>query len=151
MMIKVNLFLAILRIRTITSFKLNTGSANIIINFLIKLKNLWTWKTWLIMNSEEIGKLAFIVVYVNVRFPIPVTDNYTMTTDIQKKNNSCTLYAILKGVNFGSHIFDKSSIFGGPTYMVWHKGIVYSSLITGPSILDLEHVHYMNRVMIKGP
>lgn len=41
MMIKVNLFLAILlRIRTITSFKLNTGSANIIINFLIKLKNL---------------------------------------------------------------------------------------------------------------
>lgn len=41
------------------------------------------------MNSEAIGKLAFIVVYVNVRFPIPVTDNYTMTTDIQKKNNSC--------------------------------------------------------------
>lgn len=75
MMIKVNLFLAILlRIRTITSFKLNTGSANIIINFLIKLKNLWTWKTWLIMNSEAIGKLAFIVVYVNARFPIPVTD-----------------------------------------------------------------------------
>lgn len=75
MMIKVNLFLAILlRIRTITSFKLNTGSANIIINFLIKLKNLWTWKTWPIMNSEAIGKLAFIVVYVNARFPIPVTD-----------------------------------------------------------------------------
>lgn len=37
------------------------------------------------MNSEAIGKLAFNVVYVNVRFPIPVTDNYTMTTDIQKK------------------------------------------------------------------
>lgn len=76
MMIKVNLFLAILlRIRTITSFKLNTGSANIIINFLINWKNLWTWKTWLIMNSEEIGKLAFNVAYnVNARFPIPVTD-----------------------------------------------------------------------------
>lgn len=75
MMIKVNLFLAILRIRTITSFKLNTGSVNIIINFLIKLKNLWTWKTWPIMNSEAIGKLAFNVVYnVNARFPIPVTD-----------------------------------------------------------------------------
>lgn len=76
MMIKVNLFLAILlRIRTITSFKLNTGSANIIINFLIKLKNLWTWKTWPIMNSEAIGKLAFNVAYnVNARFPIPVTD-----------------------------------------------------------------------------
>lgn len=37
------------------------------------------------MNSEAIGKLAFNVVYVNVRFPISVTDNYTMTTDIQKK------------------------------------------------------------------
>lgn len=75
MMIKVNLFLAILlRIRTITSFKLNTGSANIIINFLINWKNLWTWKTWPIMNSEAIGKLAFNVVYVNARFPIPVTD-----------------------------------------------------------------------------
>lgn len=93
MMIKVNLFLAILlRIRTITSFKLNTGSANIIINFLIKLKNLWTWKTWPIMNSEAIGKLAFNVVYVNARFPIPVTDIvYYMTTDILKKNNVCTL------------------------------------------------------------
>lgn len=45
------------------------------------------------MNSEEIGKLAFIVVYVNARFPIPVRDiQYTMTTDIQvKKNKSCTL------------------------------------------------------------
>lgn len=87
MMIKVNLFLAILRIRTITSFKLNTGSANIIINFLIKLKNLWTWKTWLIMNSEAIGKLAFNVVYVNARFPIPVDRCSILWQPIYRKKN----------------------------------------------------------------
>lgn len=38
MMIKVNFFLVILRIRIIIFFKLNIGFVNIIINFLIKLK-----------------------------------------------------------------------------------------------------------------
>lgn len=60
------------------------------------------------MNSEAIGKLAFNVVYVNARFPIPVTDIVYYDNRYTEKKNSCTLYAILKGVNFGSHIFDKS-------------------------------------------
>lgn len=59
------------------------------------------------MNSEAIGKLAFNVAYnVNARFPIPVTDNYTMTTDIQKKNNSCTSsLSNIKGYKFWQSYF----------------------------------------------
>lgn len=61
MMIKVNFFLVILlRIRIIIFFKLNIGFVNIIINFLIKLKNLWIWKIWSIMNFEAIGKFNCI-------------------------------------------------------------------------------------------
>lgn len=57
------------------------------------------------MNSEAIGKLAFNVAYnVNARFPIPVTDIvYTMTTDIQKKNNSCI--SNIKGCKFWQSYF----------------------------------------------
>lgn len=74
-MIKVNFFLVILRIRIIIFFKLNIGFVYIIINFLIKLKNLWIWKIWLIMNFEAIGKFVFNVVYnVNARFLIFVID-----------------------------------------------------------------------------